>query len=214
MARSPKSPHSRLVTPTKCPTCSSTSRTDQKGRYRTFSKEPRSCPCGTETVTIPGPFTWIEDAGTKAQRILGTGDFLTHIFGTGTHAITVQVEDSRGAISRKEFALDVVDTHIDGIGWPQAFIHAFDGNEVNLPPPLAYDLCADSVDIRRNGPEPDAFPLPTDRDSRSPVEPRVWRSVERSWGCARTRIPSTAPSESSAPKETYPRFQRGRTENP
>ncbi|MCB1045442.1 MAG: hypothetical protein KDC35_21040 [Acidobacteria bacterium] len=96
---------------------------------------------------------WIEDAGTRSESILGSGDTLTRVFRTGTHSLMVQLTDSRGAISQKSFLLDVVDTAIDQVMPPPMVIQPFEGQAIEDVPPVAHDLCSDLVGITRVGPE-------------------------------------------------------------
>ncbi|MCB1052360.1 MAG: hypothetical protein H6510_15035 [Acidobacteria bacterium] len=100
---------------------------------------------------------WIEDAGTRSERILGSGHTLTRTFRTGLHQLLLQLQDTRGAISQKSFELEVIDPEISQVTPPPMVVLPFDDNPPPDMPPLASDLCSDHVGIFRKGPE--LFPI-------------------------------------------------------
>jgi hypothetical protein len=105
-------------------------------------------------------YKWIEDAGTPAERVLGTQKRLTDLpMNFGGHRITLSVEDNRGAIASVVFDAEVYDSKIDGYTPPGDVYALFKGRAtpVVLGTATASDACSGQVLIRNNAPNKKAF---------------------------------------------------------
>lgn len=105
-------------------------------------------------------YMWVEDAGSAAETVLGTGSTLLRTFLLGEHNMTLQVEDSRGAITRLNFPLIVEDTGINFVDQTPAIIEPSAGDAgtyISLNPPGVAESCSCQVDISHDGPSNQVF---------------------------------------------------------
>ncbi len=106
-------------------------------------------------------YRWFEDRGTLAERALGSGATLTVPLEFGVHDLTLEVTDSHGSRSSRDFHVEVVDSRIDNVQPPpDLWVPVVDpsGTPVAVGTAAASDSCSGQVRITSDAPASGRFP--------------------------------------------------------